>query len=163
MTRTRRKRKALPQALAPQIRRVLKCLSCERRRSGSSRGNSKHRHLDCRPEAIFLVSNKTVREARKGLRGQMQNISCPIWHGNASGLAQQELEDETEENDVPLALVCCKWGTTLEENGLIYGEAIYVHNSSKHCLSSSSIFKLDRETVNNEGSLNVQKKKEIWL
>lgn len=38
----------------------------------------------------------------------MQNISCPIWHGNASGLAQQELEDEVEENDVPLSLVCCK-------------------------------------------------------
>lgn len=63
----------------------------------------------------------------------MQNISCPIWHGNASGLAQQELEDEAEENDVLLSLVCCKWGTTLEENGL-YGKEMhrmYVHNPSK--------------------------------
>lgn len=34
----------------------------------------------------------------------MQNISCPLCHGNASGLAQQELEDEDEENDMPLFL-----------------------------------------------------------
>lgn len=96
----------------------------------------------------------------KGLLGQMQNISCPIWHGNASGLAQQELEDEVEENDVPLSLVCCKWGTTLEENGL-YGKeihSIYVHNSSKECLGPNSIIELAIAAMNNGGSLNVQNK-----
>lgn len=66
-----------------------------------------------RPSFGFKHSNKI---ARKGLQGQMQNISCPIWHGNAPGLAQQELEDEAEENDLPLSLVCCKWGGTSQEN-----------------------------------------------
>lgn len=88
----------------------------------------------------------------KGLLGQMQNISCPIWHGNASGLAQQELEDEAEENDVLLSLVCCKWGTTLEENGL-YGKkihTIYAQNSYKQCLGPNSIIKLTIVAMNNE-------------
>lgn len=83
----------------------------------------------------------------------MQNISCPIWHGNASGLAQQELEDEVEENDVPLSLVCCKWGRTLGENGLIYGEAIhrmYVQNSSKQCFEPNSIIKVATVAEKNE-------------
>lgn len=89
----------------------------------------------------------------------MQNISCPICHGNASGLAQQKLEDEAEENDVLLSLVCCKWGTTLEESEL-YGKeihSIYVHNSSKQCLGPN-IIKLAIVAMNNEELLNVQKK-----